>query len=203
MTLPAVQIFDPAAMAAARQEALLVAASWLFNLKGVDATPLDEIAQRVGVTKKVIYHNLGDKQALVAQCYRRAFHLYENIGARMRAYDGTRIDALTASAHALAEASLREDIAPFRPFTGFEARPQPERDEIQAAAERLSATYMEAFSQGKAEGSIGEVDAAAILELLPGLFEWLPKWFDLFTEEARARAPRELAEFFQLGMRPL
>ena len=82
MGLPAGRAFDPAAMAAARQEALLAAASWLFNLKGVDATSLEEIAVRVGVTKKVIYHNIGDKQTLVAQCIRRAFRFYEDIGAR-------------------------------------------------------------------------------------------------------------------------
>lgn len=201
--LSARQVFDPAAIAAARQEAILVAASWLFNLKGVDATSLEEIALRVGVTKKVIYHNVRDKQTLVADCYRRAFRFYEDVGARMRAYEGSRIDALSASAHALAEGSLSEDITPFRPFTGTEARPKLEREEMQAAGQRLEVTYLEAYDQGRAEGSVREMNARAVLAILPGLVEWLPKWFDAFNEADRARAPRELAELFRLGLRPL
>ena len=203
MGLPAGRAFDQVAMAAARQEALLAAASWLFNLKGVDATSLEEIAVRVGVTKKVIYHNIGDKQTLVAQCIRRAFRFYEDIGARIHAYEGPRIDALSASAHALAEASLREDIAPFRPFTGLEGRPEAEREEMRAGAQRLMSTYLKTYDQGRAEGSVREVNARAVLAMVPGMFEWLPKWFDAFDEADRARTPRELTELFRLGLRPL
>jgi AcrR family transcriptional regulator len=201
--LPAGRVFDQTAMAAVRQEALLAAASWLFNLKGVDATSLDEIALRVGVTKKVIYHNMGDKQTLVAKCYRRAFRFYEDIGTRMRSYEGPRIDAFSASAHALTEASLREDIAPFRPFTGLEARPPKERSELQRGAQRLMDIYLSVFNEGRAEGSIRDTDGRAVLALLPGIVEWLPKWFDAFDETDRAKAPRELTELFRLGLRPI
>lgn len=203
VTLTAAQIFDQEALATARQQAILVAASWCFNLKGEEATSLDEIAQRVGVTKKVIYHNVGDKQALLAECYRRAFRFYEDVGARMRAYDGTRVDALSASAHALAEASLREDIAPFRPFTGLEARPAAERREMQSAGQRLADTYLDAYKQGRAENSLREFNAPAVFAILPGMVEWLPKWFEALDEVHRAQAPRELAELFRLGLRPL
>ena len=201
--LSARQVFDQAAMAAARQEAILVAASWLFNLKGVDATSLEEIAVRVGVTKKVIYHNVRDKQTLVADCYRRAFRFYEDVGARMRAYEGPRIDALSASAHALAEGSLSEDITPFRPFTGFEARPEKGARRDAGGRPTPRGTYLEAYNQGRAEGSVREMNARAVLAILPGLVEWLPKWFDAFGEADRARAPHELAELFRLGLRPL
>src|SRR5690606_17702919 len=86
--VPVTQIFDADVMAAARRESLLAAASWIFNLKGVDATSLEEIALMRGVTKKVIYHNVGDKETLVAECYRRTFHIYEGFQARERAYEG-------------------------------------------------------------------------------------------------------------------
>ena len=104
-TLAVDHIFDSAAMAAAKQESLLAAASWLFNLKGVDATSLDEVAMRLGVTKKVIYHNLGDKETLVAECYRRSFRFYADIARRVIAYEGPRLDAFVASTHAFATAN--------------------------------------------------------------------------------------------------
>jgi AcrR family transcriptional regulator len=66
--IPSHGVFDGRVLALAKQEALLAAASRLFNLKGVDTTSLDEIAAQVGVTKKVIYHNIGDKAALLVAC---------------------------------------------------------------------------------------------------------------------------------------
>ena len=203
LALPAVRVFDPVALGEARKEAILAAASWLFNLKGPEATSLEEIAERLGVTKKVIYNNVGDKQTLMTECFRRAIRIYLDIGKRMEAYEGPRVDAISASAHVLAEASLREDIAPFRPFTGLEARPPEEQEELNASVKSLSEIYQASYNQGIAEKSIRESNARAVLECLPGLVEWLPQWFDAFDEDDRARAPREMAELFRLGLRPI
>lgn len=197
------QVFDAEVMAAARQEALLAAASWLFNLKGVDATSLEEIALQVGVTKKVIYHNVGDKDTLVAQCYRRSFRFYEQVGQWAHAYEGPRIDAICASAHALAEASLREDIAPLAPLAGFEALPEGAREEIQASSFRLMEMYLELYRQAQAEGTVRDLHTRAVLAIHPGTFEWLPKWFDTFDPAERAAAAREVAVLYRLGLRPL
>jgi AcrR family transcriptional regulator len=201
--LPVGRVFDTGAVAQARQEALLAAASWLFNLKGIDATSLEEIALRVGVTKKVIYHNVGDKQTLVVQCYRRSFQFYEEVARRMERYEGPRIDAVCACAHALAEASLREDVAPLAPLAGFEALPEAAREEIQASALRLMDMHLRAYATGKAEGSVRPLHARAVLAIHPGMWEWLPKWFEAFDSAERQAAARELTEFYRLGLRPI
>lgn len=201
--VPVGRIFDAETMAAARQEALMAAASWLFNLKGIDATSLEEIALRVGVTKKVIYHNVGDKETLVAECYRRSFRIYEEIAARTQAYEGPRIDAITASTHAYAESSLREDITPLAPLAGFEALPDSAREEIQASAARLMDAFLQLFADGQAEGAMRRLNTRAVLAIHPAVFEWLPKWFDIFEPEERAAAPRELGELVRLGLSPL
>lgn len=201
--VPVGRIFDADTMAAARQEALMAAASWLFNLKGVDATSLEEIALRVGVTKKVIYHNVGDKETLVAECYRRSFRIYEEIAARTQAYEGSRIDAITASTHAYAESSLREDITPLAPLAGFEALPDNAREEIQASAARLMDAFLQLYADSQAEGAMRRLNTRAVLAIHPAVFEWLPKWFDIFEPEERAAAPRELGELVRLGLSPL
>ncbi|THD78549.1 MAG: TetR/AcrR family transcriptional regulator [Phenylobacterium sp.] len=203
MSFPARQVFDAETMAAARREAVTAAASWLFNLKGVDATPLEEIALRLGVTKKVIYHNVGDKETLVAECYRRAFQFYEEIARSMEAYEGPGVDALCAGAHALAEASLREDITPLALVTGLEALPERAREEIQISSERLRQMYLRVYAAGQADGSIRKVNSQAMMNIIPGSFEWLPKWFEAFDAFDHAAAPREVAELLRLGLKPL
>lgn len=197
------RVFDAEALAAAKQQALLASASWLFNLKGVDATSLEEIAARVGVTKKVIYHNVGDKETLVVECYRRSFRMWEEIAQWARTHDGSRLEAFCASMNAGAQASLREDLATLSPLAGFEALPAAAQDEINAAAVRLMDVHLEIFAVGQAQGSMSATNPRAIVAIVPGVYQWLPKWFDTFSVEERQAAAREIAELVALGLRPL
>lgn len=200
MAMPIGSVFDAAARAKARHETLLAAASWLFNLKGIDATSLDEIAMRVGVTKKVIYHNLGNKRAVVTKCYLRAFRFFQNVASVAYAQPGPRIDALTASAQALAEASLREDIAPLAPNTGRDALPPEDQEELEAAALRLIDMYLATYEEGVRDGSIRALNSRAVAMLLPGLYLWLPKWVAALRSEDRATAPCEVADLYRQGL---
>ena len=201
--VPVIRIFDADTMAAARRESLLAAASWIFNLKGIDATSLEEIALLRGVTKKVIYHHVGDKETLVAECYRRSFEIYEDIEARSRTYDGPRVEAVCAQFHALAEASFREDIAPLAPLAGLESLAVGPLEEIHAAAGRIMDGSLRTYEQGAEEGSMRPMNTRAVLSMLPGVFEWLPKWFEVFDAEQRARAPAELAQLVRIGLGPI
>ena len=197
------RVFDAEALAAAKQEALLASASWLFNLKGVDATSLEEIAARVGVTKKVIYHNVGDKERLVVECYRRSFRMWEGIAQWARASQGSRLDALCVSMQAGAEASLRDDLATLSPLAGFEALPSAAQEEINASAVRLMDAHLEIFAIGRAEGSMSAANPRGVLAIVPGSYQWLPKWFDILSPADRKFAPREVADLIALGLRPL
>ena len=197
------RVFDAEALAAAKQQALLASASWLFNLKGVDATSLEELATRVGVTKKVIYHNVGDKETLVVECYRRSFRMWEEIGQWARTHDGSRLEAFCLSIKAGAEASLREDLATLSPLAGFEALPAAAQDEINAAAVRLMDIHLEIFAVGQVQGSMAAPNPRAIVAIVPGVYQWLPKWFDTFSAEERQKAAGEITELVALGLRPL
>lgn len=196
-------VFNAEAMAAAKQEALLASASWLFNLKGVDATSLEEIAMRVGVTKKVIYHNVGDKETLLIACNRRAFRIWEDIAQAALSYDGSRLEAMCMAMYANTEASLREDWAPLSSLAGFEALPVEARTEVDESAIRLMNAYLQIQAAGQKEGSIAVPNARAFMAMAPGTFQWLPKWHDSFSPAEREIAPREIADLIRLGLRAI
>jgi len=200
MSVPAGRIFDTELMAAARKEAVLAAASWLFNLKGVDATSLEEIASRLNVTKKVVYHNVGDKETVVAECYRRSFRIFEEVSAKMIAYDGFGVDAICSSVHAYAEANLREDIAPLAPLSGIATLPYRVRAEIRDSTSRLAQASLKIYKKGVADGSVRKVNSRAMMNVNPGIYEWLPKWVETFD---RAAAPREVSELVRRGLLPI
>jgi AcrR family transcriptional regulator len=197
------QVFDVALLARAKQEAILAAASWLFNLKGVDATSLEEIAARVGVTKKVIYHNIGDKEALVVACYLRTLDFAISLLERASDYSGDRLQVFCRLIHAHAEAKLREDIATLSTMPGLGMLPDPARWQVNDAASRLLEVAMALFRAGQAENSVRDLDVGAVMSISPGAVDWIPKWLSADTAVRRSQIAREVATFCGIGLRPV
>ncbi len=195
--------FDSDVRTAARRETLLASASWLFNQKGVDATSLDEVASRIGVTKKVIYHNMGRKEDLVAECYRRAFGMFQYVGQAIEHFEGPRIDALCTSAASLADACIRPEIAPLVPITGHDAWGDSVREELQKSVERLISYQEKLYRVGIAEGSIRKVNIPAVVMMYPGIYEWMPRWVQTLREREIEDSPDEVANFLRLGLSAL
>jgi len=201
--LPQRGVFDGAAMASAKQEVLLAAASWLFNLKGVDATSLDEIAARVGVTKKVIYHNIGGKEVLLVACYLRSLNFAISMAERAGQQEPAGLKALCALMHSHAEARLREDIAPLSGPGGLEYLPLDAVEAINDAGVRLYDAAEALYLGGRDGGFLRDQNIGAFLLILPGLVEWVPKWLCAETVEQRYAIGRELAEFCAFGLRSI
>lgn len=200
--MPFEQVFDAEALAAVRKDTILAAASWLFNLKGFGATSLDEIAERIGVTKKIIYHYIGNKETLLVECFRRSFGFYERSLHQLNALRDQPLTFICSAALHYAGAGLREDIAPLVSVAGLDALPQEVLDEINDSAIRLMSTYLEAFERAQAEGSMRAFNARAVIAAHVAVFQWLPKWRDLLSEQERADTPQELAELIHIGLLP-
>jgi AcrR family transcriptional regulator len=201
--MPFEQVFDAEALAAVRKDAILAAASWLFNLKGFGATSLDEIAERIGVTKKVIYHNIGNKETLLIACFRRSFGFYERTLQQFRALRDQPLTFICSATLCYATAGMREDIAPLVSVAGLDALPAEVQDEINASSVRMTNIYLEAFARAQAEGTMRAFNARAVIATQPALFQWLPKWRDLLSEQERAAVPMELAELIRIGLLPV
>lgn len=201
--LPPGNAFDASYQAAARREQLLATASWFFSRKGLDATTLEEVGQQLGVTKKAVYHHMGSKEVLAAECYRRGFRIFQHVARETSASSDARLDSLCGSLATLAAASVNRDLAPFVPITGLDSWPDPVRGELIGYAGALAERYGETIDKGIREGSIRAVDAAAVITLFPGYYEWFPRWTEAFDEGEIVRAPQEIASFLRLGLEPV
>ena len=195
--------FSAEMRAAARRETLLASASWLFNQKGVDATSLDEIAKRVGVSKKVIYHNVGNKTDLIGACYRRSFRLFEYISTEMTSYPGSRIDALSTGLASLAEANSRPDIAPLVPMTGHDTWPDDIQVELQASQDRLIQAHLAIYEQGHRENSLRLINEKTAIMVMPGIYDWMSQWQETLPQSEQEEAIDQIANFFRLGLSAL
>jgi len=86
--------------AAERRDTLIAAASELFAQRGYDHVSLDEVAERVGVTKVIVYRHFASKKELYTQLL--AMHRDELLGtlAQSMAAQGPLADRVPAVADA-------------------------------------------------------------------------------------------------------
>jgi AcrR family transcriptional regulator len=178
--------FDRDVAAAEKLEALLRAASWLFNRKGVEATSIDEIAAEVGATKGAVYHYLEDKPDLIARCFRRAFALSDRVLAAVELAPGTAAQRTLAGTALLVEMNLTDEFSPLAPLAGVEALPEEARAEIIARVKALEQGYPEVSREGLIDGSVRDVDLTAVGQAMAGAFGWLHKWWRPELAEPKA-----------------
>ena len=197
---PAVRAFDRAAALDAKREALVREASRLFNRKGIDATSLEEIAARVGATKRTLHHHIGSKADLVIACYDRAFRIFFYIKDGMTAYAGSRLESLVAAMHALALAYTSEVLTPLSPLVGFAALSHEGQARIEAHSKALADTYHAQLRRGIDEQCMPSLDVDARAMMLPGLLSWLVKDDVPSDPNAQQHIAREIANFVALGV---
>lgn len=200
--MPTRNIFDSGALAAARKDAILAAASWMFNLKGFGATSLDEIAERIGVTKKVIYHNIGNKEKLLVSCYKRTFEFYERTIESLINLRDQPLKFICSATLIFTEAGMREDLALLVSVTGLDALPAPIMNEINDSSERLMDYYLNAFARAQKQGLIRQFNSRAVIASHASVFQWMPKWHELLTEEERKVTAKEIVDLVRIGLRP-
>lgn len=195
--------FDRQALGEARREAILAAASRLFNLRGVDATPVEDIAAQLGTTKRTLYNHFGDKKGLVAACVMRAYRMFVFIVDGVTLYQGPRAEALCAGLYASVIANLREDLSPFRQVGGIDDFSNYDLLQTESLVGRLREGYARIFEEGGADGSLRPVDIAATLSALPGGSSWVAKVGFSADEGRRAHIAREIALLLTIGLKPL
>jgi AcrR family transcriptional regulator len=83
--------------------AVLEASVMVFNERGFDGTSMEDLAQRLGISKSAIYHHVDSKDALLGLALDHALAGLEEAAAEVRALDGPAVDRL--------ETLLRRSVA--------------------------------------------------------------------------------------------
>jgi AcrR family transcriptional regulator len=195
--------FDRGALSEAKRETILATASRLFNRKGVDTTSLDEIAAELGATKRTLYHYIGDKQALISECYARAFRIYLYIQEQSREIPGPQTVAWAVSTRASAVAQQRDDLSPLRPMVGFDALTAEDQAAVSDRSRALTKGGVDLFEKGQGEGSIRKVDIPLMMLIIPGASSWLAKGLIAADAARQNQIGDEISDVLRIGLRAL
>src|SRR5688500_1023408 len=79
-----------------KRQAVLHAAAQLFNERGFHATSLDDIAERLHVTKPTLYYYVKSKDEILLECVRTALGMMRDEITSVRSAGGRALDQLVA-----------------------------------------------------------------------------------------------------------
>jgi len=150
--------------------------------------------------KRALYSHVGDKQALLAACYRRSYEIFLHILKKANESDMSCLYRLTAYHEAASIVQLRDDIQPLRPTVGNESLTRQARSEVDQLSTRLIGEFSSLFTAGIKEGSLRDVDLAATMLILPGASSWHVKGVVVVDAEAQRHIAREISNLFTIGL---
>lgn len=175
-----------------------------LNARGISQTSLNDIADRLGISRAAIYYYVEDRQDLVFQCYR---HACERLAQHLR--HASRIAAsplaaitgfVTFSLTSGASDGAAEDFATLSEVGYLTA---DQRDTILGLYQGVSAHLSDLIEQGAAQGQIRAVDAAVVARAVLGMILWAPisgRWSVAVAGVTHAAAAQMINEVILQGI---
>lgn len=157
-------------------ESLLSVAVKVFNERGYEATSMEDLSRKLGITKSAIYHHVAGKDELLRIAVDRALDGLFEVAAETTAMSGRAVDRLELlvrrSVHVLVDRL---------PFVTLLLRVRGNTKTERAALARrreFDRLVTELVLQAEAEGDIRpDVDPAVTARLLFGLVNSLTEWY--------------------------
>jgi len=194
-----VDLFDRRALEDARREGILMAASALFNSRGIGGTRVEDVGSAVGLSKRAIYHYIGQKDVLVDACFERAFKFYLGVMDAAERLPGSRLEAVFGALHDVIEATLDPELSVLVPYVGSGQLSPSARLAVNAYSRRLTEGYRRLLIEGERDGSIRSLPIDEVVPSLPGVFSWASNSPSISRDD-RGRIADELATLTTRGI---
>ncbi|MCT2588052.1 TetR/AcrR family transcriptional regulator [Actinophytocola sp. S1-96] len=160
---------------AQRERQMIAVAEEIFAERGYQASSMDEIADRVGVSKPMLYEYFGSKEGLLVACIRQA--RTELLAATLTAVEGV----------SSAEEAMRRGLTAFYEFIDSHRRSwellrqeaavagQAAMDEIEAVRRQQTGVNATLFASFLPD--LAQRDLEAYAEIVVGACERLAMWY--------------------------
>lgn len=161
---------------ALKREAVLRTAAQLFNERGYAASTLDEVAERLGVSKPTVYYYADSKDAILLECVRIGLEMLQKAIRGVDAAGGRAVDKLDAAMRAYVDI-VTQDFGMCVIRVGEESLPPEARKKVRRMKAGLDAEFRELIRLGIAEGSIAPCDPKLAAFTLAGALSWIGRWY--------------------------
>jgi AcrR family transcriptional regulator len=161
---------------ASKRDAVLRTAARVFNEKGFHATSLDELAERLHITKPTLYYYVKNKDEILFECVSIGLQMLEDAIQAERARGGRAIDQLVAAMRSYVEI-VTQDYGMCIIRVGEDPLPPDSRRALRAFKAKLDAHFRELVRRGIEEGSIEPCDPKIAAFTVAGALSWIGRWY--------------------------
>lgn len=159
-----------------KREAVLRTAAQLFNEKGYHATSLDEVAERLHVTKPTLYYYVRNKEAILFECVRIGLEMMRAAIEAAGASGGSAMDKLVSAMREYARVATM-DFGMCIIRVGEEPLPPESQRQLRRLKAAIDHEFRRLIEQGIAEGSIAPCDPKIAAFTLAGALSWIARWY--------------------------
>ncbi|BBG04818.1 MULTISPECIES: TetR/AcrR family transcriptional regulator [Pseudonocardia] len=174
---------------------ILTAAAELVGERGYEAVSLEEVAERLDVTKGSLYHYFSGKDALVTAAIET---LGDDWTARLEGLpagrEGTAERRLRALLGEHVRIAVREYPAALRLFLVPSTWPADQRTRIKELRRRHDAVFRAVLNEGVAGGEFSVVSVDATLQCLHASMSQAPEWVGGLRRAEQERVLDDLVE---------
>lgn len=159
-----------------KREAVLHMAAQVFNEKGYQASTLDEVAERLNVTKPTLYYYVKSKDEILYECVRIGLTMLQDAITEVGASGGSAMDKLVAAMHKYTEI-VTMDFGMCLIRVGEDPLPPESRRKLRRMKAAIDKEFRELIRLGIEEGSIAPCDPKIAAFTLAGALSWIGRWY--------------------------
>lgn len=182
-------------------DAILLSAVRMFNERGYHATSLDDVAARLGISKPVVYHYLGNKEQVLLECMGRGLAQVEAAFGDAQSQAGTGLDRLIHLLTAYAEI-IMADFGRCLIRTGDEVLSPDKRLAFRASKRSIDSKVRALVDAAVADGSAAVADVRLTSFALLGALNWSARWHREDGALPRRAIAEQLVSAVVEGLRP-
>jgi AcrR family transcriptional regulator len=180
-----------------KRDAVLQTAAQLFLEKSYTRTSMNDLAERLNITKPALYHYFHNKEEVLLECYRLGTGMIEEILNGIAAHCGTGLEKVEAFIYSYANVMtvnfgrcvMRLDEGDLSSEAFAEVRGYKRK------IDRRVRTFIQ---EGIADGSIAPCDPKIAAFSIAGALNWMCIWYkpkgDLSAEEIATQFARTLTQ---------
>lgn len=159
-----------------KREAVLRTAAQVFNEKGFLASTLDEVAERLNVTKPTLYYYVKSKDEILYECVHIGLTMLQDAIKEVGASGGSAMDKLVAAMHKYTEI-VTMDFGMCVIRVGEDPLPPESQRKLRSIKAEIDLEFRELIRQGIEEGSIAPCDPKIAAFTLAGALSWIGRWY--------------------------
>jgi AcrR family transcriptional regulator len=182
---------------ATKREAVLKTAAQLFLEKSYGRTSMNDVADRLNITKPALYHYFDNKEDILLECYRLGVGLIEEILNEIADHCGTGLQKVEAFIHSYATVmTVNFGRCVMRLDEGDLT--SGARAEMRAYKRKIDRRLRGFIQEGIADGSMEQCDTKIAAFSIAGALNWICMWYEpdgpLSPEEIATQFARTLTQ---------